>query len=235
MNFKSSMLRSCEHWYYLFTGPKSGKFNMAYDAYLLDMLGLGVLENPILRIYGWNEMTISLGKNQNVSGIPNYQYPCVKRITGGQSVLHGGISDEITYSVVLYHGSKFKDLYHQIGEALINFLSSFGLCASFGYKDNCYTNSFDCFNSKTSADIVVQDIKVIGSAQCRKRGNILQHGSIRLDVINNLCGKTISFKEAEKALKESFSKYFKIRFIQYPYFQQDCEKIESANGKFVKR
>jgi len=78
-----------------------------------------------------------------------------------------------------------------------------------------YVEDFNCFNSKTSADIVVNDVKVIGSAQCRKKRAFLQHGSIKLDKIRELSGKNITSEMAVSDLKIAFEKSLKINFQDY--------------------
>lgn len=230
MNLRDSMLQNCAKWFFLDTGPGSGRFNMDSDNYYLEKVADSILDRPLFRTYGWIEKTVSIGRSQIKIDLNEYKkYPYVCRLTGGQAVLHGEIEDEITYSVVLYHGSKFKELYYEFGNALIQFLKNYDLNASFGYSEQSYCNDFDCFNSKTQADIVVNTFKVIGSAQYRKEGCILQHGSIKLDLLRKLSNESISYSDAKSKLKKSVGKYFGIEFIDYPYFQVDCEKIKTGN------
>lgn len=201
-------------WLFLDTGINTGEFNMACDNFLLNASLNNSIKLPILRIYSWVEETFSIGANQKLQDDLN-DYKIVKRITGGQAVLHGLPQNELTYSVVLNFGYKVKELYQEIGEVLLEFLKLYGLKGQFGYSTNEYFKNFDCFDSKTEADIVVNDIKVIGSAQCRKKEYVLQHGSIKLDTIRKLLGKNINSREVKINLKRSFQDKLRIEFVDY--------------------
>ena len=129
--------------------------------------------------------------------------------------MHGIPDDELTYSVFINYGYKVKQLYFELGEILLTFLNLYNLKGEIGYSSNNYFKNFDCFNSKTEADIVVNDIKVIGSAQCRKKEYVLQHGSIKLDTIRKLLGKNINSREVKINLKRSFQDKLRIEFVDY--------------------
>ena len=209
---KLNKLHNCNlPWIYLNTGINNGKYNMLCDAFLLNSRINEVVKNPILRVYGWSEATVSLGLNQKMDEL-KLNHPFVKRITGGQAVFHGTELDELTYSVCLLYENNIKSLYEKIGNVLLKFLSKYSLTGEFGYSDKNYINDFNCFNSKTSADIVVNDIKVIGSAQSRKKKYVLQHGSIRLDLIRSLSDVELDFNRAAFDLKSSFEDELKIVF-----------------------
>ena len=129
--------------------------------------------------------------------------------------MHGIPNDELTYSIFVNYGYKVKRLYFEIGEILLEFLNLYNLKGEFGYSSNNYFKNFDCFNSKTEADIVVNDIKVIGSAQHRKKDYVLQHGSIKLDVIRKLSKKNTDFEDAKANLKKAFQDKLRIEFVDY--------------------
>ncbi|MBI2996536.1 MAG: hypothetical protein HYY52_07545 [Candidatus Melainabacteria bacterium] len=209
------MIKKEINWYFLDTGSNDGYFNMACDSYLLESLINGELKFPVLRVYRWSKPTISIGLNQSFSELNTSFYTIVKRISGGQAVYHGLCDDELTYSIVLNTSCGIKKIYLEIGEVLILFLKQYSLNAHFGYSSKNYTNDFNCFNTKTVADIVVNDIKIIGSAQCKKDKYILQHGSIRLDIIRDLSGKDVSFNTAAKNLKKCFEELLHVSFLDY--------------------
>jgi len=175
-------------WKYLNTGENTGSFNMEFDLNLVKEAGPG---NNILRLYRWNPYCISLGANQDISGINTRKaesdgIDIVKRPTGGRAILH---SEELTYSVVmpLTEGISPRLIYQEINLALIEGLKIYdpSLAAlelegiqpdllSF-YKDNL---SVACFGVPAKSEIKYSGRKIVGSAQ-RKIGNILlQHGSI---------------------------------------------------------
>lgn len=200
---------------------------MQCDEYLLDSFMNHSIDFPVLRVYGWSELTLSLGANQKTDSLKNEfpNCPSVKRLTGGMAVLHD--TSELTYSVVLDAGNAFKKTYYEIGEALIFFLVELGLKASYGYSsEKNYFKQFNCFDSETPADIVVNDIKIIGSAQYRKKSYILQHGSIKLDLISKFTGNNIEFSDARKLLKQAFEKQLNIDFLDYCISDIDLRKIE---------
>lgn len=201
-------------WFFLDTGINKGEFNMFCDNFLLDSLSKNIIKFPLLRVYGWTEPVLSFGVNQKFQNSFN-GYKAVKRITGGQAVSHGLPDNELTYSVVIRYGYKVKQLYFEIGEILLTFLNLYNLKGNLGYSSNNYFKSFDCFDSKTEADIVVNDIKVIGNAQCRRKEFVLQHGSIKLDIIRKLSGKNINFQNAKVKLKNAFQDKLKIKFVDY--------------------
>ena len=208
---------------------------MSCDSYLFNKVMNGEILCPVLRLYGWSEKTISLGVNQKLQEGSNV----VKRITGGQAVEHGLSDDEITYSICLHYEGNRKELYFEIGNVFIDFLDKYNLTGTFGYSNNSYINDFDCFNAKTSADIVVNDIKVIGSAQRRKmlkekkKKYILQHGAIKLDKIRDLSRKKLNFEDAAREIKNSFKEVLNVQFEDYFLTSRDYEKINIHNEKVL--
>ena len=121
---ENNLIKELEHdnsWYFLNTGINTGQFNMDCDLFLLNKN----LDLPVLRVYAWDEPTLSLGVSQKEESVQVKDYPIVKRITGGQAVLHGTSIDEITYSVVLKTTESFKKVYVEIGNILIKFLDYF--------------------------------------------------------------------------------------------------------------
>lgn len=219
-----------DKWLYLNTYAHDGVFNMELDNYIFDKVISGVIKNPVLRFYCWDRPTVSLGVNQDFSNVLELgkyisSFPFVKRITGGSAVFHGLPSCEITYSLSLFYEGSAKTLYYDLGNVFLSFLEKYGLKGSYGDSGSEYLSDFNCFSSKTSADIVVNDIKVIGSAQCRKKKYILQHGSIRLDEINKLSRGVISYDQAAKDLKTSFEDKLGVKFITTSFIDKDYEKI----------
>jgi lipoate-protein ligase A len=210
--------------YFIDTGLNSGSFNMDFDNDLFEKFTNDEIDLPVLRFYSWNEPTLSIGFNQKSEDGPS-NFPIVKRITGGQAVFHDVKENELTYSIILKSSLGPKQIYFELGKVFIRFLNNYGLDARVGYKKqgekDKYRDSFDCFESKTEADIVVNDIKVIGSAQRVKRISnkndknqyILQHGSIKLDKIRQLSGKDISYDVSSVDLRNAFKQEFGVDFI----------------------
>jgi lipoate-protein ligase A len=187
--------------------PLSGRRNMALDAALL-ATGQGS-QRSIVRIYRWREPTVSLGhfqqagpQDERLQGLP-----VVRRLTGGGAILH---DREITYSCVVPDTHPIRHspsrLYGLVHEAIIELLAGLkvearlrgsglppqGLPAPTTASAIGQTSEpFLCFLRADPNDIVM-DVgacdgsgrrivhKVTGSAQRRRRGTILQHGSILL-------------------------------------------------------
>ena len=143
----------------------------------------------ITRIYSWSEPTVSLGYFQPTdteidSRLVNC--PRVRRLTGGGAILH---DQEITYSCAVPEDHPVRKtpaaLYDLVHTAIIELLGECGVTALL--RMNAATvgpcegpDPFLCFLRSDPRDIVCSGHKIVGSAQRRRRGNILQHGSVML-------------------------------------------------------
>lgn len=179
-----------ETWRLLDTGENSGSFNMAFDSALLKLIN--ETKTPILRFFRWNPFTVSLGYGQKINSVNSERilsqgYEIVRRPTGGRAIFH---SEELTYSVILPSTHKLSknginDTYNRISVALLKGLKELGIekakfeKSQINFKDFYKTeDSFSCFNASARYEIVVNDKKIIGSAQKRTNEGVLQHGSI---------------------------------------------------------
>ncbi len=174
----------------------TGQENMRIDNELLENAIIQQCQTPVFRLYGWSPACISLGKNQQDSFIDksflkDTGIDLVKRLTGGRALLH---DDEITYSYVcpvsyLKHGENVVKSYIEISQILIDKFSEIGIELAFGGQKKVNTKFDYCMLISTGADLCYKDKKLIGSAQCRKQGYILQHGSILYDYNKELLEK----------------------------------------------
>ena len=103
----------------------------------------------------------------------------VTRLTGGRALLH---DMELTYSVVcsqnlLENGQSVIASYKEISGFLVEAFNLMGVNLVLG-NDSVHTHHDYCMLVSTGADLNYSGRKFIGSAQCRKKGYILQHGSI---------------------------------------------------------
>lgn len=165
---------------YIKFGTYTGKENMQIDSELLDNAILEQEKETIFRLYAWSPKCISLGRNQKDDFIKGKSIDVVKRLTGGRALLH---DNEITYSCVMpaQEGMSVNDSYKQISGILINFFKTLGVELDFGENKKISTKFDYCMLISTGADVCYQGKKIIGSAQFRKQGYILQHGSILFD------------------------------------------------------
>jgi lipoate-protein ligase A len=92
--------------YRIDSGFQSGVFNMALDEALLEFVRRDLVPRLIVRTYGWEVPTLSLGVNQAVRDIqflmdfygkPSPVQAVVRRPTGGRAILHG---EDISYSFI---------------------------------------------------------------------------------------------------------------------------------------
>jgi lipoate-protein ligase A len=173
--------------------PFSGTLNMAIDEVLLESAATNGVAT--LRLYQWGEPTLSLGYFQATaerkSHQPSLVCPFVRRASGGGAILH---DRELTYSLALPEKSSSaaaaRRLYELCHATLIEVLSNLSLssrlhgsgsvCESAHDQKDVSSQPFLCFQRRTCFDIVSSGSKIVGSAQRRRRGAILQHGSILL-------------------------------------------------------
>jgi lipoyl(octanoyl) transferase len=175
-----------EHWRLIDTPAASGAWNMAVDEALMQSVREG--GTPVLRAYRWSPACLSLGRNQPARGeyredrLARQNVQVVRRLTGGRAVLH---DRELTYSVAVGEralGSP-RTAYATINSALVAALRHLGVNARLQPRSSspALTPSLaPCFRDPAEGEVVVQGRKLIGSAQYRDRGVILQHGSLLL-------------------------------------------------------
>lgn len=177
---------------YIEFGINTGKKNMQIDNDLLDFAISNKLNEPLFRLYAWSPACVSLGRNQDdgfldKKFLKSQNIEVVRRLTGGRALLH---DKELTYSYVcsvlsLENGESVVGSYKEISQVLINGFRELGINLEFGQKKQ--NTKFDyCMSLSTGADLCYQGKKLIGSAQFRKEGYILQHGSILFDYDKNL-------------------------------------------------
>lgn len=165
---------------------------MQIDSDILDEAVESNASEPVFRLYAWSPKCISLGRNQKDDFLAGVNIDVVRRLTGGRALLH---DDEITYSCVfpvsvIPDGESVTLSYKFISGILIDFFKTLGVELDFG-ENKHHNTTFDyCMLLSTGADVCYQGKKIIGSAQCRKHGYILQHGSILFgydkDLLENL-------------------------------------------------
>jgi len=164
--------------------PQPGSWNMAVDESLLE----SAVSDQVcsLRWYRWDQATISLGYfQQNDSEAqqgPWKDLPRVRRLSGGGAILH---HPELTYSFTIpaCHplAKSPPDLYVAIHQPLIDVLADHDLPVAFrGVSFRAASEPFLCFGRGDERDLVYQGNKILGSAQRRRRGAIVQHGSLLL-------------------------------------------------------
>lgn len=137
-----------------------------------------------LRFYGWRPPTLSLGYFQRLdefTGLHEREVPVVRRPSGGGAIWH---DDEITYSMTGPFGAapfprRAADIFEKLHLCICRGLGALGVEA--GLCDApTGAAPLICFSVPQKYDIVAAGRKLLGSAQRRKGGAFLQHGSLPL-------------------------------------------------------
>ncbi|MCW5878313.1 MAG: lipoate--protein ligase family protein [Anaerolineales bacterium] len=231
-----------------------GAHNMAVDAAILEMVVEGK-SPPTLRFYDWEPACLSLGFAQHYADIDLAAqaargWDVVRRPTGGRAILH---TDELTYSVI---GASDEprlaggvlESYKRLSEGLMAALKLLGLPVErqpmhegpgLGDADNPV-----CFEVPSDYEITLHGKKIIGSAQARRKGGVLQHGSLplfgdigriteiltypsterqqqsaervraRAATVEEGLGRRVSFDTAAEAFIQAFAETLNIEFIE---------------------
>lgn len=164
----------------------AGSWQMAVDEVLLE--SAAQRQTASLRFYGWSEPTLSLGYFQSFRDAQAHpagrESAIVRRQTGGGAILH---DDELTYCLALplAHplAAHAEPLYLAVHEALRAVLSALGIDSSLREQTvgvGRDAEPFLCFLRQARGDVLLGETKICGSAQRRRRGAVLQHGSLLL-------------------------------------------------------
>jgi lipoate-protein ligase A len=165
---------------------------MALDQALLDDM-TEPRRSAYIRTYGWSVPTLSLGYFQRLEEARAEDrwgaVPLVRRATGGGAIWH---EHELTYAVALSAAHPLAGqntrLYRAVHAAIAEVLRERGLdltrradrMADGNDAVSRVRRPFLCFSDRDPEDLVCGEFKVVGSAQRRRAGAILQHGSILL-------------------------------------------------------
>ena len=176
-------------WRLILSSPMTGPDNMALDEALLDSAGRGE-GGPTLRLYSWDPPCLSIGYAQPFNQVDRgalrrRNWDLVRRPTGGRAILH---TDELTYAVVageqgpVFAGGVLAS-YRRLSAGLALGVSSLGLAVQVqpGTRPDTPASADPvCFQTPAAHEITVAGRKLLGSAQLRRRGAALQHGSLPL-------------------------------------------------------
>lgn len=171
----------------LVTESLEGATHMALDEAILL---LGHL-SPTLRFYSWSPPCLSLGYSQEVGRDVDLEacrrlgIALVRRPTGGGAILH---HRELTYSLVAPEAhpaisGSIVESYRKVSQGLMAGLAHLGLSPQMAPAAGAgAARSAACFDSASAGEVTVEGRKLAGSAQCRRKGKILQQGSLLLEM-----------------------------------------------------
>ena len=191
------------------TGKYNPFMNMALDEVLLKQ------EKPVLRLYQWDPPGLSVGRFQLLDDIDTgfckkNGIDIVRRLTGGKTVLH---DIELTYSFIIDEDSMPESViesYELISNALILGLKKINIEAHMN-KSPAKRKSAICFTDPSYNEILVNNRKIIGSAQARLKGKILQHGAILMEINYEKLVNCFMVRDKKETLEDTKSRVTAIK------------------------
>jgi len=270
-----------KQWRLIQSGFADGAMNMAVDEAIAAAVAAGD-QPPTLRFYGWQPPAVSLGYHQELdSGIDRDAvaergYSIVRRPTGGRAILH---ADEVTYSFCIRQdaikgGHSTMESYREISRGIIAGLELLGAAVNMGAdqdgpgpnfsgpgfsgQDTYATEGHEaakpiCFAKTARCDLQAAGRKVVGSAQVRRNGGILQHGSIPITIdledqvavmpgsdgrisrkvlagaamsVTELLGHPVTFDELSAAVAGGFVDTFKVALSEEDLSGEEAAEAE---------
>ncbi len=208
-----------EEWRLIDTGTNNAFYNMAVDEAIMKTCRKGKVP-PTIRFYQWSPPGLSLGYFQQLHSevdcatCKEHGVDIVRRLTGGRAILH---DDELTYSIVGRDTEDFLpksvlESYKVISRGIIKGLQSLGLDVELKpvEKNKKPDRGFSaaCFDAPSWYEVVAGGKKLVGSAQTRQKGVILQHGSIPFSLNTDTLFRllNISDERMRQRLKGRFQK-----------------------------
>lgn len=162
--------------------------NMAIDEAIAEQVKAGAVP-ATLRFYAWEPACLSLGYAQSAAEVDFERlrakgWQAVRRLTGGRAILH---TDEVTYSVAVPEDDPrvaggVLESYRRLSEGLLTGLRLLGVDVQADRKVSESQNLKGpvCFEVPSDYEITFQGRKLLGSAQTRRGGVVLQHGALPL-------------------------------------------------------
>jgi lipoate-protein ligase A len=165
-----------------------------------------------LRFYAWSPPCLSLGRNQNATDVNLAAcraagVDVVRRPSGGRAILH---TDELTYSITILQSDPLAaggvvESYRRLSEGLLSGLRSLGIPAvqAIDQREPDTDLTAVCFETPSNYEITSRGRKLVGSAQWRARGGVLQHGTLPLwgDIVRIL--PLLALPESEKDVQNA--------------------------------
>ena len=253
-------------WRLIISEPADGATNMALDEALM----VGAVSTPTLRLYSWAPPCLSIGYSQkatadlDLEACARQEIGLVRRPSGGGAILH---DQDITYCLAAPESHQavsgsIVESYRKISEGLVAGLASLGLACQIASGEARRGWSAACFDAASAYELLVEGKKLVGSAQFRRDGVVLQHGSIPLSTdpsrileflhlppdddsgsrtrrflsraisLDEALNRVVSFDDACQALVEGFERALGVRF-EVGYLVTE-EFVEAARLKLNK-
>ena len=218
-----------EKWHIWRDGNRPPPVNMAVDELLLEKSEF-LQGRILLRIYGWDRPSISIGYSQKYGAVSaESRYSVVRRPTGGGIVYH---DRDLTYTVVVPANHPIERLdrvesYHVFHRAVLRAMLAFGKQGKLADSAVPVSDraTMKCFVTPTKYDVICENRKMAGAAQRRTKNGILHQGSISSEVSGGDKNKL------SEELIRGFATEFNIEFEDFivpVFFAAGVENLSSA-------
>jgi len=175
-------------WRLLQRGSGTGAYNMALDEVLLNGVITGK-SPPTIRFYTWKQECLSFGFLQEVdkhlrNKCKNHGVEMVRRPTGGYALLHGrDFCYSIATPLALLSTISHLEASRRVASALATGLCFLNIPVSIAFEESkdIASRNISCVASVSLYDIMLNRIKIVGSASLCRQGSYLQHGSVFVD------------------------------------------------------
>ncbi|MBN1150511.1 hypothetical protein JXA84_04735 [candidate division WOR-3 bacterium] len=185
--------------------------HMARDEALFESAQNERSDKAIVRFYTTPEPSVTVGRNQRLGA--EFTLKCletgvkaVRRLTGGRAVPH---ANEVTYCLVapvkeMFSG-RVTESFMVVSERLVQGLRASGVEARISRVNEGEESTVSCFDAVGRHEITFRSIKLLGSAQYRKAGYLLQQGTLifrklPFEIEYILGSKNVSLEELQGTL-----------------------------------
>lgn len=244
------------------TGENDAFFNMALDEAIFHFVKEG--HSPeTFRFFTFNPVAITFGRLQHADDInfencKKYGIDVVRRPTGGRAVFHCG---DLTYSFMIREsnpllGGNPLQTFEKLSLAFAEGFKLLGISCELSRGTLKYKGLRACFGAPSRYELTIKGKKILGSAQYREKGFILQQGVIpvikpQLPIhlvikdgiqpsIEEITGKKFKIEELKKALIKGMEKRgFKFEVAQPESYEMELaeklkEKYKSHDWMFLR-
>lgn len=245
--------------------------NMAIDEAMLEAV-VAETAPPTLRFYSWQPVTISIGYAQKTA---DFDLPAitaaglgfVRRPSGGRGVLH---RHEVTYCICCHDddwrvGGGVTESYRRLSDGFLTGLRTLGVdgaMAASAAGERGKAASAACFDAPSRYELTATGRKLVGSAQWRSMGGVLQHGSVptngdvaelvdylalseadrerardllwrRAGTVSQAVGRPVSFAEVAHAIARGLAETLQIEWQPETLTDAESQRAEFlAAGKY---
>ena len=204
-----------------------------------------------LRFYRWDPSCLSFGRHEPAlkrydrDRIEQLGLDTVRRPTGGRAVWHAG---ELTYAVAAPESAmgSLREAYHAIHQTIASALRVLGAPVDLAEaRRGVPVDAGACFAAAAGGEVVRNASKVVGSAQLRSEGALLQHGTVLLDddqslvrditighaeppevqPLSQILGRRVDWEEVAQAIREAAAPWG-----EWAAFEDEAHVLADSEG-----